>query len=101
VEDHAVAVSVARNPAQHDCVIEHGDSGVVADASARRASLACKGLAVPIASSAMRGWSFDPIAPPRGSLVVPVSLQASSGLSETYQRNGDQVGNSAFAAVHV
>jgi hypothetical protein len=68
VEDHAVAVSVARNLAQHDCVIEYGDSGVVADTSARSVSLACKGLAVPIAFSAI---------------------------------NGDQIGNSAFAAFSV
>lgn len=76
-EDHAVAVSVARSPAQHDCVIEHDHSGVVADASARSVSVVCKGLA------------------------VPISFQASSGLSDTCQLDGDQVGNSALAAVHV
>lgn len=76
VEGHAVAVSVARSPAQHDCMIEHGDSGAVADASARSVSLACKGLAVPIAFSATPGWSFDSI-------------------------DEDQVSNSAFAAVYM
>jgi hypothetical protein len=39
VEDHAVVVSVTRSPAQHDCVIEHGDRGAVADASSAFAAV--------------------------------------------------------------
>src|ERR1043165_7560227 len=83
--DHAVAASVARNPAQHGCVIEHSDSDSdsVADASPRSGSLVGKGPAVPIVFSATQGWSFDPISSPLGSLVVPVSFQAGSGPSET------------------
>jgi hypothetical protein len=59
VGDDAFAVSVAHSAAQQDRVIEHGDRGGVADASAQSLSLACRGPAVPIALSATRGWSFD------------------------------------------
>jgi hypothetical protein len=54
------AVTVAHSPAQHDCVIEHGGRGVVADASAPGVSVACTGPAVAIALSGAWGWSFDP-----------------------------------------
>jgi hypothetical protein len=54
------AVTVARSPAQHDCVIEHGGSGMAADASAPSVSVACTGPAVAIALSGAWGWSFDP-----------------------------------------
>lgn len=54
------AVTVAASPAQHDCVIEHGGSGVVASGSAPSVSVACTGPDVAIAFSGAWGWSFDP-----------------------------------------
>ena len=54
------AVTVARSPAQHDCVIEHGGTGVVGNAGAPSVSVACKGPDVAIAFSGAWGWSFDP-----------------------------------------
>jgi hypothetical protein len=124
----AYAVTVARSPAQHDCVIEYGGSGAAADASAPSVSVACKGPDVAIALSGAWGWSFDPtqevqtfagplgardvaltvtgtaamqasiagatVAPgeptapfalPLGTRTVPVSVQASGGLSKTYE----------------
>ena len=54
------AVTVAASPAMHDCVIEHGGSGVVASVSAPSVSVACTGPEVGIAFSAAWGWSFDP-----------------------------------------
>ena len=53
-------VSVAQNPAQHDCVIERGGSGVVADTSPPTVSVACHGPSAAIALSGAWGWSFDP-----------------------------------------
>jgi hypothetical protein len=53
-------VTVAHSPAQHDCVIEHGGSGVVSDGSVPSVSVACTGPAVAIALSGGWGWSFDP-----------------------------------------
>ena len=52
-------VTVARSPEQHDCIIEHGGSGLVADASAPSVSVACTGPAVAIALSGAWG-AFDP-----------------------------------------
>ena len=53
-------VSVAQSPAQHDCVIERGGSGVVADPGPPSVSVACRGPAAAIALSGAWGWSFDP-----------------------------------------
>ena len=119
VGNHAFAVSGACSAAQHDCVIDQDDGGVIADVRAHSVSLACQGLAVPISFPATRGWSLDPIASLLGSPVVPDSFQTRGGISETYPLvfdraasvlarvasavrgiDGDQVDNSAFAAVH-
>jgi hypothetical protein len=51
------AVTVAQSPVQHDCVIEHGGSGVLADGGAPSVSVACKGPDVAIALSGAWGWS--------------------------------------------
>ncbi|HEU4727321.1 MAG TPA: FG-GAP repeat protein [Kofleriaceae bacterium] len=54
------SVTVAANPVQHTCVVDHGGNGIVSDVDATSVSIACTGPAVTIAFSGLWGWEFDP-----------------------------------------
>jgi hypothetical protein len=91
-EGASYAVTVAKQPGMHTCVIDTDGSGTIRGADPVNLAVACRGPVEAIALSGPWGWTFDPSQDTQtfvGSVAVQGVTLAISGTSLTSARVGD------------